>query len=89
MVDDSNTFAPDAVTVRVGGIVEWDYRANGSGHNIVFPDAAALSNNYGLGHNPDGSPGHDTWQAHFTAPGTYHYVCTFHKATMTGTVTVS
>jgi plastocyanin len=29
-----------------------------------------------------------TYTATFDRPGVYHYLCTFHPATMTGTITV-
>lgn len=95
VVDESvaggNRFTPEAVTVHMGQVVEWgDYDRNSlDDHNVVFTDHPELSTpTLAFGQKPNGSPGLSTWQARFTTPGTFRYVCTFHLPGMTGTITV-
>lgn len=75
---DSLKFSPPTVTVKVGDVVEW--RNTGTTpHNVTF-DAGPHSGTMNGG---------DTYEARFTAPGTFHYHCTFHAPGMAGVVVVT
>ena len=80
-----------AVNVKVGDIVEWDWRSDATEpHNVTFATPPALIDNV----DPQASSPHQlnagaTWQVRFTRAGTRTYVCTFHSTSMIGTVVVA
>src|ERR1051325_11289099 len=71
-------FAPATVTVRVGTTVTW---TNGD------EEAHTVTTASGPLHSKALAPG-ATFAYRFTAPGTFHYICTIHPY-MQGTVVVS
>jgi len=74
-------FAPDALTVRVGDTVTWEFHQAGAPHNVVSTSGPTSFNS--------GVPqGKGRFAYTFTQPGTYTYVCTVHP-NMRATVTVS
>jgi plastocyanin len=75
---DALKFVPASVSVKVGDIVGF---TNGGtiAHNVTFEYAGVASPTM---------KGGDTFLVKFTSPGTYPYICTFHIAGMTGTITV-
>ena len=70
-------FAPNDVTIPVGGTVEWTW-AGRLDHNVTISDAAFEP-------SPDQTTG--TFQATFDEPGVYNYLCTLHS-NQVGRVTV-
>jgi plastocyanin len=87
---------PANVTVAAGGSVGFAYPAGANMHNVVFLGAApagcsaltgpAAGTTGPLPMNP--SPPGWSGTCSFTAPGTYVFVCGFHGAGMSGSVTV-
>jgi plastocyanin len=78
---DALVFDPNAVTVKVGDVVQWK---NGGAqvHNVVFGSQKTL--------NSPTMSGGDTFEVKFTVAGSYSYVCSFHVTQgMTGKVTVT
>ena len=73
-------FAPTSVSVKVGGILEFD-NSGSVLHNIKFDGHSDLDD--------VDFRGGATWQIKFTKAGTYPFVCSIHQTTMKGTVTVS
>ena len=75
-------FAPDEITVAVGGTVTWQISQGENNHDVVSTDALFRSN----------SPmtrGVDVFSFTFTTPGEYRYVCSYHiPQGMTGKVVV-
>ena len=72
---------PAAITVKPGTTIRWtNYDA--TVHNVAITSGPAQFS------SPAFNKG-ATYQAKFTKPGTYHYLCTYHPATMTGTITVA
>jgi plastocyanin len=70
------TFSPATVTIRAGQAVEWTNR-DSIAHTVDF--SGVISNVLNRG---------DTYAQRFTAPGTYHYICSIHPF-MHGTVIVT
>ncbi|WP_067677362.1 plastocyanin/azurin family copper-binding protein [Nocardia miyunensis] len=72
-------FSPDAITIKVGGTVTWNFADR-------FPHAVQGIGDSAMGIN---SPIFNTgkWSHTFTVPGTYRYLCPLHPD-MHGTVTV-
>ncbi len=66
-----NFFAPDEVTVAIGGTVVWQIIAGDAQHDVVALDGSFHSN----------SPMNrgDTFSVTFAQAGEYAYLCTFHK----------
>lgn len=60
-------FTPAKVTISAGEKVVWKQKAGS--HTVTFKDG-------GLDAPLD--PDHKTVSRKFSAPGTYHYICTFH-----------
>ncbi|WP_245713570.1 plastocyanin/azurin family copper-binding protein [Nocardia vaccinii] len=72
-------FSPDAVTIKAGGTVTWNFADR-------FPHAVQGIGDSAMGINsPIFNTG--TWSHTFTVPGTYRYLCPLHPD-MHGTVTV-
>jgi plastocyanin len=75
------TIEPDTVRVKVGSTIEW-VNEDPIAHNVTSepgaPDKLA-SGNFGEGR---------TFRFTVTKPGTIHYKCTNHPATMNGTIEV-
>ena len=80
---DTLQWAPAAVTVKVGQIVEFTNPASNSiTHNVTIANHTALSTtSQGL------YPGAH-WFVEFTTPGKYPFACTIHPG-MDGTITVT
>lgn len=74
---DTLKFAPDAVTVKAGDVVEFN-NAGSVAHNVTFDSGVATNGNMAGG---------DKALFKFASAGTYKYQCTLH-AGMIGTVTV-
>jgi plastocyanin len=72
-------FAPTAVTVKIGGVIQWKVTGS-TAHNVTFDGQSSLTS----GTLQQGN----TWQVQFTAAGTYMFHCTFHPG-MNGQVTVA
>ena len=75
----SNSFDPASLTVAVGSTVTWD-NPTGVTHNVTFSTAGAPGN------IPNFASGSGTLT--FSKAGTYHYNCTIHGASMSGTIVV-
>jgi plastocyanin len=72
--------APADIAVKAGTTIKWtNYDA--TLHNVAVTSGPAKLSSPAF--NKGG-----TYQTRFTTPGTYHYLCTFHPGTMTGTITV-
>ncbi|WP_209020779.1 PKD domain-containing protein [Nocardioides sp. 1609] len=73
------------VTIKVGDTVEWQFDRATMAHDLTSQNTGATWNpplqEY---RDPNGAPIRRT----FTTPGTYHYWCSIHGATMRGTVVV-
>jgi plastocyanin len=72
--------APPAITVKVGTKVKWT-NFDATEHNVAVTSGPRKVTSPAF--NKGG-----TYTATFDRPGVYHYLCTFHPATMTGTITV-
>jgi plastocyanin len=76
-----NYYAPDEITIAVGGTVTWEIVAGDAKHDVVASDDSFRSN----------SPMNrgDLFTFTFTKAGEYAYVCSFHTLEhMTGKVVV-
>lgn len=72
---------PAKITVAAGTKITWT-NADGTRHNVVTKDgspAAFTSKDFDKGQTVTYTP---------TKPGVYHYLCTFHPATMQGEIDV-
>lgn len=76
---DQLAFAPTAVTVKIGGVIQWKVTGS-TAHNVTFDGQSSLTS----GTLQQGK----TWQVQFTAAGTHMFHCTFHPG-MNGQVTVT
>jgi plastocyanin len=65
-----NYYAPDEITIAVGGTVTWEIVAGDAKHDVVASDGSFRSN----------SPMNrgDLFTFTFTKPGEYAYICSFH-----------
>lgn len=73
--------APEKITVAAGTKITWT-NADGTRHNVVTKEgapAAFTSKDFDKGQTVTFTP---------TKPGVYHYLCTFHPATMQGEIDV-
>jgi plastocyanin len=70
-------FAPDNVTVKVGGAITWT-NEDSTTHSVKSVDGAFVSQNLSQG---------QTFTTTFNTPGTFAYVCGIHPF-MTGTIVV-
>jgi plastocyanin len=75
------TFSPTTLTVARGATVTW---VNNSGvtHNVTFDTPGPVTG----GNISDFSGG--TQSRTFPTAGTYHFICSIHGPTMSGTLTV-
>ncbi|GAA5145596.1 hypothetical protein GCM10023340_15180 [Nocardioides marinquilinus] len=76
-----------SVTIPVGDTVEWQFDQATMSHDLTSTEptgGAKWNPKVQEYRDPRGAPFRYT----FTQPGTYHYVCVIHGATMTGTVVV-
>ena len=71
-------FKPDKLTVKAGDTVAWRFDDKGINHDVVAEDGSFESEVQDSG----------VFRHTFDKPGTYDYVCTLHRAAMTGTVIV-
>jgi plastocyanin len=74
------TISPDTLRVKAGSTVRWtDF--DQVEHNVTSESGPQhfASGNFGEGH---------TFEVRLTRPGTIHYECTIHPATMNGTIQV-
>jgi plastocyanin len=72
-----NAFNPATSTVAVGGTVTWT-NAGAAAHTVSFtggPDCGRINAGASVSRT-------------FDAAGTFAYICSFHPATMAGTITV-
>jgi plastocyanin len=78
-------YVPATVSIAVGAIVEWDQVTLNDQelHNVTF-DADPSS----VASSPATMRYGSVWQVRFTRPGTFPYICTYHKLRMKGSVTV-
>ena len=81
-------FAPDAVKIPKGGKVKWVWDdLNTDTHNVVVtsqrPEGVKKSD-----YHSESAAVATTYAPRFKIPGTYGFVCTFHKGTMRMTVKV-
>ncbi len=78
-------FTPEAVTINVGDIVQWDNNDVGIFHNVVADDSTFTSG------DPDALAW--TFSEPFDTPGTYRYYCEVHGRPgglgMSGVITVT
>lgn len=72
--------APADVRVKAGATLEWT-NDDDTLHNVVVTSGPAKFSSPAFGKG-------GTYKATFTRPGVYRYLCTYHPATMKGTVTV-
>jgi len=65
-----NYFAPDEITIGVGGTVSWEIVAGDAKHDVVASDGSFRSS----------SPMNrgDIFSFTFTKAGEYPYICSFH-----------
>ena len=72
---------PAAISVKPGATIRWtNYDA--TVHNVAITQGPAKFSSPALNKGA-------TYTAKFPRPGTYHYLCTYHPATMIGTITVT
>ena len=72
--------APAALTVKPGTTIKWT-NFDTTLHNVAITSGPVRFSSPAF--NKGGS-----YNARFTQPGVYHYLCTYHPASMTGTITV-
>ena len=72
--------APASIKVKAGATLRWT-NLDATLHNVVVTSGPAKFSSPAF--NKGG-----TYKATFTKPGVYHYLCTYHPATMKGTITV-
>lgn len=72
------SFKPGELKVKVGDTVTWRFDDKGINHDVVADDGSFKSEIQDSG----------TFRHTFDAPGRFPYVCTLHRAAMTGTVIV-
>ncbi|TMF52346.1 MAG: cytochrome c oxidase subunit II [Chloroflexi bacterium] len=78
---DELKFDPLSASVKVGEVVEWT-NVGTQIHDITFDNGAVPTS--------DNQNGGDKYELKFLKPGTYHYICSIHKAAnMNGTITVT
>ena len=75
------SIAPANVTVKAGVTVRWT-NFDATLHNVAITSGPVKFSSPAF--NKGGS-----YKATFAKPGVYHYLCTFHPRTMTGTITVT
>jgi plastocyanin len=75
------SIAPANVNVKTGATIRWT-NFDATLHNVVITSGPVKLSSPAF--NKGGS-----YKAKFTKPGVYHYLCTFHPGTMTGTITVT
>ena len=68
------------VTVKAGATVKWT-NLDATVHNVAITSGPVRISSPAF--NKGG-----TYEATFTKPGVYRYLCTYHPATMKGTITV-
>ena len=72
--------APASVRIKARTTLRWT-NLDATLHNVVVTSGPAKFSSPAF--NKGG-----TYKATFTKPGVYHYLCTYHPATMKGTITV-
>lgn len=79
---DNLVFVPATLATQVGDVVEFK-NAGSMQHTVTFqdPDDQCLT-------DATLDPG-ATWEVKFSAPGTYHYLCTIHAPNMKGEISVT
>lgn len=81
----ANRFNPQAVAIRAGGTVTFDYPNGSLEHNVLPDDGKAMPNQPIIRNGPF------TFQVTFPTPGQYYYHCSVHggvRAGMYGVVVV-
>lgn len=80
----ANTFAPQALTVKVGQTVRWVW--TGGSHNVVSGENCTEDGKFKSGASQAGG----TYEHVFETAGTFPYYCEPHCSVgMTGTITVT
>jgi plastocyanin len=74
------SIAPATVTVKAGTTLKWT-NLDATSHNVAITSGPVKFSSPAF--NKGG-----TYESTFTKPGVYHYLCTFHPATMKGTIIV-
>ncbi len=77
------TFDPAAITIKAGTVVVWINMSDGKHTVTSAPGAPSAFNTTSV------VTQNNTFALVFTTPGTYHYRCTIHPATMQATITVT
>ena|SRR5215469_11258506 len=77
------TFDPATITIKAGSAVVWINTSDGK-HTVTSDPGAPSSFN-----TPNIVTQNQIYVLMFTTPGTYHYHCTIHPATMKATITVT
>jgi len=77
------TFDPAAITIKAGTVVVWINMSDGKHTVTSAPGAPSAFNTTSV------VTQNNTFALEFTTPGTYHYRCTIHPATMQATITVT
>jgi plastocyanin len=77
------TFDPAAITIKAGTVVVWINMSDGKHTVTSDPGAPSAFNTTNV------VTQNQTFALMFTTPGTYHYRCTIHPATMKATITVT
>ena len=81
---DALKFDPPTVTVKKGTEVKWTVTGTVA-HTVTSPAPGTQGITFDSGNLNQGQ----TYKVLFTVPGTYHYYCKIHGASMSGTVTVT
>lgn len=74
----SNRFSPQAVAVRAGGKVTFDYPNGAQQHNVLPDDGQAIPNQPIIRNGPF------SFEVTFPTPGQYYYHCSVHGGVRTG-----
>ncbi|MEY2569933.1 MAG: hypothetical protein QOE63_283 [Acidimicrobiaceae bacterium] len=83
-------YSPAKIQITAGSKVTWQDTGTGERHNVVFVEPGGQGvEDARMSSHRDAIAVNATFEARFTAPGDYSYVCTFHEMEgMVGTVTV-
>ena len=71
-------FNPASISVPVNSTVTWNWNSGGVAHDVTFPDGSGSE-----------SQTSGSFQKQFPTAGTFRYICSIHRAAMSGTVNVT